>query len=431
MPHNVEDTETQAIGFEGDERWELVQRIVASGAFGRSPQLQSFLRYVTKQTILGNLDEIKEQTIGSQVLGRKPDYDPAEDNIVRVRARQLRQKLQRYFSSEGQDEMLVVSMPTGGYLPVFEKRSVPVPVVVLGGAEEAARQNRRSARILPWVLAGVFAVLSLLLGFRSSPIHSRPLAARVPHSLQQFWSQIFSGNGDDVLLVLGDSGFALWQDLQRKSLTLADYLSAGFRAPDRGKNFDISEVAARRFTSLADINFVARLLPLSQNLGSRVKVRFARNVDIRDLKNGNVILLGSRRANPWVEIFEPHLHYAYDYDVEARKSFFRNVSPGQGEAETLARNNNGASKGESYGIVALLPNMNGSGKVLLIEGLNMEGTDAAGELVLNPHSCGVLIEHLRQQVGFPNQFFESLVRLTPVNGSSANTQLLSVRRPSL
>lgn len=431
MPHNVEDTETQAIGFEGDERWELVQRIVASGAFGRSPQLQSFLRYVTKQTILGNLDEIKEQTIGSQVLGRKPDYDPAEDNIVRVRARQLRQKLQRYFSSEGQDEMLVVSMPTGGYLPVFEKRSVPVPVVVLGGAEEAARQNRRSARMLPWVLAGVFAVLSLLLGFRSSPIHSRPLAARVPHSLQQFWSQIFSGNGDDVLLVLGDSGFALWQDLQRKSLTLADYLSAGFRAPDRGKNFDISEVAARRFTSLADINFVARLLPLSQNLGSRVKVRFARNVDIRDLKNGNVILLGSRRANPWVEIFEPHLHYAYDYDVEARKSFFRNVSPGKGEAATLARNNNGASKGESYGIVALLPNMNGSGKVLLIEGLNMEGTDAAGELVLNPHSCGVLIEHLRQQVGFPNQFFESLVRLTPVNGSSANTQLLSVRRPSL
>jgi hypothetical protein len=149
------------------------------------------------------------------------------------------------------------------------------------------------------------------------------------------------------------------------------------------------------------------------------------------LKTGNVILLGSRRANPWVEIFEPHLHYAYDYDLEARKSFFRNVSPGPGEAETFARNDNGASKGESYGIVALVPNMNGSGKVLLIEGLNMEGTDAAGEIVLNPHSCEVLIEHLRKKVGFPDEFFESLVRLTPVNGSSANIQLISVRRPSL
>jgi hypothetical protein len=230
---------------------------------------------------------------------------------------------------------------------------------------------------------------------------------------------------------LGDSGFALWQDLQRKSLTLADYLSAGFQAHENGNNSDISEVATRRYTSLADVNFATRLLPLSQDLGSRVRVRFARNIDIRDLKKGKVILVGSRRANPWVEIFEPHLHYAYDYDVEARKSFFRNVLPGPGEAETFARNNNGASKGESYGIVALLPNMNGSGKVLLIEGLNMEGTDAAGELVLNPHSCEVLIEHLRKQVGFPEKYFESLVKLTPVNGSAANVRLISVRRPAL
>jgi hypothetical protein len=429
VPHNVEDTEKQAIGLEGDERWQLVQRILSSPAFVRSPQLQSFLSYVTKQTIFGHPDEIKEQTIGSQVLGRKPDYDPAEDNIVRVRARQLRKKLQQYFSGEGEGETLVVSMPTGGYIPVFEKRA-PDPVL-LESSGEMTIQDGTGLRVLPWALAGVFAALSLLLWFRSSPIHSRAQAPRVPQSLQQFWSQIFSGNGEDVLLVLGDSGFALWQDLQRKSLTLADYLSTGFRAPATANNSDIWQVAARRYTSLADINFVTRLLPLSQNLGSRVKVRFARNVDIRDLKTGNVILLGSRRANPWVEIFEPHLHYAYDYDLEARKSFFRNVSPGPGEAETFARNDNGASKGESYGIVALVPNMNGSGKVLLIEGLNMEGTDAAGELVLNPHSCEVLIEHLRKKVGFPDEFFESLVRLTPVNGSSANIQLISVRRPSL
>jgi hypothetical protein len=430
VPHNVEDTEKHAVGPEGDERWELVQRIVSSSALARSPQLRAFLCFVTKQAILGRVDEIKEQTIGSQVLGRRPDYDPAEDNIVRVRARQLRQKLQQYFSAEGQGEMLVVSMPTGGYIPVFERRILAPPVVISEATRNLAIHTRRPAW-LPWALSGVLAALSLLLWLRSPPMHSRAQRATVPQSLEQFWSQIFSRNGDDVLLVLGDSGFALWQDLNRRNLTLADYLSAEFRAHDARNDSDISEVAARRYTSLADVNFVTRLLPLSQSLGSRVKVRFARNVDIRDLKNGNVILLGSRRANPWVEIFEPRLHYAYDYDVNARRSFFRNVSPRRGEAATFARNNNGASKGESYGVVALLPNMNGSGKVLLIEGLNMEGTDAAGELLLNPHSCEILIDHLRQEVGFPGQFFENLVKLTPLAGSSANVQLISVRRPSL
>jgi hypothetical protein len=101
-----------------DERWQLIQRIAASRTLNGSPALKSFLLYITEQALLGHTEDIKEQVIGSHVLGRKPNYDPASDNIVRVRARQLRQKLEQYFETEGIAEHLIISIPKGGYIPV-------------------------------------------------------------------------------------------------------------------------------------------------------------------------------------------------------------------------------------------------------------------------------------------------------------------------
>jgi hypothetical protein len=422
-----EEAEKETAGLEGDERWELARRIASSRTFAKSLQLQAFLLYVTRQAIAGRFDEIKEQAIGSQVLGRKADYDPAGDNIVRVRARQLRKKIEQYFSGDGENEKLILKMPTGSYVPVFEKH-IPESAATLPEAK-AVDVRPLWKTWLPLALTCAFALLSLTLWFRFQSLSARSQSEVISRSLQQFWGQVFSKKGDEVLLVLGDSGFALWQDLMHRNLTLADYLSAGFRQPAGQTHSDLAQVASRRYTSLADVNFVTRFLPLSQKFGARVKVRLARNIDIHDLKTGNVVFLGSRRANPWVEIFEPHIHYAYDYNVEAHRSFFRNTAPRPGEPEILARNNNGASKGESYGLVALLPNMSGTGKVLLIEGLNMEGTDGAGEFLLNPETCAILNQRLRSEIGLPGQHFEALLKLTPVAGGSANVQLVSVRRP--
>ena len=147
---------------QGDERWQLVQRIVSSRIFAGSPQLQSFLVYVAEHALLGRTDEIKEQAIGSRVLGRKPDYDPGNDNIVRVRARQLRLKIDQYFRTEGISERLLVEIPKGGYVPVFEERPPVIEPV-------APTEVRRGARLpwLPWALTGALAVLSVVLFFRS------------------------------------------------------------------------------------------------------------------------------------------------------------------------------------------------------------------------------------------------------------------------
>lgn len=88
-----------------------------SEAFCKAPAMRAFLLYITEQAALGHADRLKEQTIGVEVLGRRPGYDPAQDNIVRVRANELRGRLARYFASEGAQEPLVITIPKGGYAP--------------------------------------------------------------------------------------------------------------------------------------------------------------------------------------------------------------------------------------------------------------------------------------------------------------------------
>src|SRR2546423_281316 len=114
------------VNLESDARWQLVKRVIASQAFAGSRPLRDFLLFVTEHTLRGHADWIKEQVIGADVLRRAADFDPASDNIVRVRARQLRQKLEHFFQSEGCSESIVITIPKGGYVPVFEPRLTAV-----------------------------------------------------------------------------------------------------------------------------------------------------------------------------------------------------------------------------------------------------------------------------------------------------------------
>ena len=78
-----------------------VQQVLSSTLFERSYRLSQLLRYLTEQTLQGDLDALKEPVIGQRVFGRPADYSSAADNIVRSNVRQLRLRLDDYYSSEG------------------------------------------------------------------------------------------------------------------------------------------------------------------------------------------------------------------------------------------------------------------------------------------------------------------------------------------
>lgn len=97
--------------------------MLTSGVFARSDRLIRFLRFSVEQALSGNVDCLKEQTIGIEVFDRKADYDPRIDPIVRVEARRLRSKLKAYYTSHGRGDQLLIELPKGAYVPSFRARA--------------------------------------------------------------------------------------------------------------------------------------------------------------------------------------------------------------------------------------------------------------------------------------------------------------------
>jgi len=99
-----------------------LERVLASTTFHQVDRLKRFLKFIALEAIAGRSGELKEYVIGVQVFGKEPSFDPRTDPIVRVQARRLRARLERFYREEGQQDHIVFELPKGGYAPVFKRR---------------------------------------------------------------------------------------------------------------------------------------------------------------------------------------------------------------------------------------------------------------------------------------------------------------------
>src|SRR5689334_14917260 len=110
-----------SLGSQATEIRRQVDRILASPGFARNERLSGFLRFVVERHLEGRDHESKESVIATEILGRKPDFDPKHDPIVRTEAGRLRSRLSEYYAGEGKDDALVIELPKGGYVPTFRE----------------------------------------------------------------------------------------------------------------------------------------------------------------------------------------------------------------------------------------------------------------------------------------------------------------------
>jgi TolB-like protein len=104
--------------------WDYTEKIITSKAFSGSEFLKRLLKMLITKVLRGEAHEIKEYSLAVEVFGRE-NFDPRIDTIVRVQARRLRLKLQKYYSSEGQYDAVRIDIPKGSYVPVISH--VPTP----------------------------------------------------------------------------------------------------------------------------------------------------------------------------------------------------------------------------------------------------------------------------------------------------------------
>jgi TolB-like protein/Tfp pilus assembly protein PilF len=135
---SVSSTEPRTeIQVESEAVREELGRVLSSSAFQSSERLRNFLQYSVERTIVGCGDLIKEYSVGTEVFGRSPTFDPRLDTIVRTEARKLRARLARYYETEGKDDRVRIEFRKGSYAPVFrpwepESADAPHQITDLG-----------------------------------------------------------------------------------------------------------------------------------------------------------------------------------------------------------------------------------------------------------------------------------------------------------
>ena len=501
-------------GFD-DPRWKLAQRMVASRGLSRSTLLSNFLLFVCDRYLSGKIDEITEQQIGIHVFGRAAGYNSGDDNIVRSYARTLRKRIENYFATEGKDEGLTVTIPRGGYVPVFSPRdqtlpaSIPfalpelstaplcddestaletvgdplgrlldssalnaaetphpgkpqsplqsgaadMPSFAFAEAETFAEQTNRPKRVTPWRTRRFYAfaalcaiVLSAFAGYWATHKFSSTLqpaespSARAEHL---FWNQLFEPT-QDTFIVPADGGLVMLQRFMKHSVSLADYANGAYRGqaaidleigdlavgmkPEKRLRLThkIETVGNGRYTSVADLNLTTSLARLKEVVPERLMIRYARDLRIDDLRSGNAILLGSPDANPWTELFQKQLNFQFSDGAEFGGSpAILNQHPMHGEQTRYASEPNDPLL-RTYGLIAYVPNLGGTGHVLIIEGVNMAGTQAAGAWLLNPDQMGPLLKRAMRPNGVIRSF-EILIETRSIAANASRPSFVSMR----
>jgi hypothetical protein len=394
------------VRLEEDPRWSVARRVAASKGFSKSKFLISFILYVCEKHLLNQTDEITEQLIGEHVFRRPLGYNPGEDNIVRNYARLLRQRLDEYFSGEGIDETIRIAVPRGGYVPIFieedrvvgesrpqSEQMVLIEVDPSQPSEKIVQQLLNNTGLRDrqvWGLRALCVTLFVALVFAVA----RDIHIKSPQqsASDRFWSVFFSSTRD-TLLVPADSGLVIYQDLTNRRIPLAEYAAGEYQKhTSAASGIDaamVNELGGRRYTSVVDLHLVSSISQLPAVVKNRFKVRYAREVTLDDFKQSNVILLGSFDSNPWVELFQKDLNFQFEPRPKIDDVVIHNLHPMVGESEYYKTDQSDSAR-STFGVIAVTPNLDGSGYVLLIEGINMAGTEAAADYLFSDASTPLL-----------------------------------------
>lgn len=285
-------------------------------------------------------------------------------------------------------------------------------------------------RVLPWALAAFFLLTTAAAWFLRPAVASAPVP---PWPL----ATLFNPPNKPVEVVVADVNYGMTRLVDEEPVTLERYLSPSYRSGGDLSNAHPTGREARMMkylsgsllTSYADLVVVDTLMRLSGSSREWLAIRSARELRPRDLESGNFVFVGSPSSNPWVYYFQDKLNFQEREGVVGDSpKFFQNIHPRTGEQETYHGLTFTGSSGEDYATISLLPLANGRGSVLILQGLQQEGTEAAGLFLADAGNR----QKLQQSLGISDgsgqpAYFEALIRTQAVAGAPNATSIVATR----
>lgn len=116
-------------------------------------------------------------------------------------------------------------------------------------------------------------------------------------------------------------------------------------------------------------------------------------------------------------------------DAATRRGTVVNKAPRKDEAPVYLMEGEDGLSGPTYGVISYLPADAETGNVLIIEGINMEGTEAAGRYLTNSKE----LDELRTALGLRDSRsarapFEVLLETKVMGGATRDTRIIGVRK---
>lgn len=415
-----------------DVRWQLVQRIVRSRTMRRATHLQKILLFVTETSLLDLECVIREQDIAQRVLGRKDDFDPAYDTIVRVQMGHLRQKLQNYFEDEGSSEPLRLTLPRGSYRTVFEEAAeapaaeeemlLPSSTTTSSPTESVLAEVPPAdleVRSIQWrwvvIVVLVFCVAGASVFWWRS---RRTVAATDPSTVARMFPYL--AKGSKVSVVLPDTSLLLIQKIFYTEIPVETYTQSTSRtdlasqAKDEQFRQLLTLLGRVRTTTLDEASVGTDFLQALTRAGLQAELRYPRDLRIRDFGQGSYILIGNQRSDPWVSLFAGRSNFQYTGRPVGKSYVFHNVSPAKGEQADYAPIE-GELESTNYADVTLTPNFTDSGYVLTIVGSDVPANEAAARFLMGDELPQELQAILKKQ---NLRSFELLLRGHHLHGES-------------
>jgi len=461
--HSVEEREAAIAHMAESEEWTTavrahVQEIVEGEAFRGSGRCGRFLTYIVNQSIAGHFESLKERMIGLELFERSPAYDTGEDAIVRVTASDVRKRLLQHYGKYGAASEFRISLPLGSYIPeiAYEAKSKAAQSVTgkpVGDLQAAFPGSVTShpgispdhKTVTEQAFSGpAVAEPETALSDRKTGLRWLLFAAGIVLLNIAVWSLVWkrpprveSGSGNAPALVLpwtallnsahpshlitSDPDIAAIQRLTQSRISVSEYANRHYLPEDASLSPDIKKFSLTLLrgdkAAAQDTQIAVNVAELARNSSKKIDVQVARNLQFSDLKtDDNFIFLGSPYSDPWFSVFNDLLDFRIFVEADSKEEAIQNVHPRANEEPFYTPTARGGATGQSFALVAFVANPDQDGQVLLLAGLNGEGTQAAGKFITDLPRLSTALQNCGISPLGPLKHFEMLLRVNTMAG---------------
>ncbi len=439
-----------------------MERVLQSRHFIHAPKKQKFIRLVCEFYLNSRAGELNEYLIGREVFDRDDSYNPQADPIVRVGAHDVRKKLELYYQNEGAGDMVRLVVPVGSYEPVFvrqrsqEKTEADSAGAVMVEAEEKIqKQIAADTEVAPsqsgatgmWRLMLASAAALLVIALLSLIVANHGLRQRLEAASRKqskdrnlygaVWEPFLKGDKPTLLILSNPTvhrpaNEADPEALTRKGINLtseqASVLTsaAGNRLPVKPDKPMQLVPAFNMYTGIGEAVGAYRLSNLLHAAGEETTLKQSRNISPDDLKDHDVILLGSVYSNQWSKPLSIRENFVYSSHCT-----IENLEPRPGEEREYKSAFDPRTGGliEDYALITVTPGVSGENVVMILAGIYSEGTEAAADFVTTSNHLNELNQRLKQlggKAGTP-PYYQALLRVRVENSFPTKISLVTIR----